>query len=156
MPPRRRAAAATKEAPAAKKQKSDADRLEVPVIGGSVVILGHGLLTKIPAEIIAKDSGIKASRYVIISDKTVFGLYGQKLVDAFAAAGHTALAFQVEPGEGSKSRVNKAAIEDFMLAHKCQRDTCMLALGGGVVGDLTGYVASTFMRGCPVVQIPTR
>ena len=58
-------------------------------------------------------------------------------------------------GEGSKSRANKAAIEDFVLSHKCQRDTCFLALGGGVVGDLTGYVASTFMRGVPVIQIPT-
>lgn len=42
-----------------------------------------------------------------------------------------------------------------MLANKCQRDTCLLALGGGVVGDLTGYVAATFMRGIPFVQIPT-
>lgn len=42
-----------------------------------------------------------------------------------------------------------------MLANRCQRDTCMVALGGGVVGDLTGYVAATFMRGVPVVQIPT-
>ena len=42
-----------------------------------------------------------------------------------------------------------------MLANRCQRDTCLVALGGGVVGDLTGYVAATFMRGVPVVQIPT-
>jgi len=162
MPPRRKAAAsasaAPKESPPAKKQKASAfddDRLEVPVIGGSVVYIGAGLLTKIPAEIMAKDSGIKASRYVIISDTNVFPLYGQKLIDAFTAAGVTAIAFQVPAGEFSKSRENKAAIEDFVLQHKCQRDTCFLALGGGVVGDLTGYVASTFMRGVPVIQIPT-
>ena len=58
-------------------------------------------------------------------------------------------------GEPAKCRKNKSDIEDFVLANKCQRDTCFLALGGGVVGDLTGYVAATFMRGVPVVQIPT-
>ena len=164
MPPRRKAASPS--APAAKKQKQDTaspakgaaatdDRLEVPVIGGSVVYIGHDLLTKIPGEITAKTSGIKASRFVIVSDSNVLPLYGQKLIDAFAAIGHTAIAFEVPAGEGSKSRQNKAAIEDFMLENRCQRDTCLLALGGGVVGDLTGYVASTFMRGVPVVQIPT-
>ena len=49
----------------------------------------------------------------------------------------------------------KDAIEDFMLAYKCNRDTCMFALGGGVTGDLVGFVASTYMRGVPFVQIPT-
>ena len=47
-------------------------------------------------------AGIKASRFVIVSDETVFGLYGQTLVDAFVAAGHTPLTFQVKPGENSK------------------------------------------------------
>jgi len=65
------------------------------------------------------------------------------------------LTYQVAAGEGSKCREVKAAIEDFMLLHRCNRDTCMLALGGGVVGDLVGYVAATYMRGVPVVQIPT-
>ena len=65
------------------------------------------------------------------------------------------ITYQVPHGEGSKSREVKAAIEDFMLAHRCNRDTCMIAMGGGVVGDLVGYVAATFMRGVPVVQIPT-
>jgi len=100
-------------------------------------------------------AGIKASRFVIVSDETVFGLYGQKLVDAFVAAGHTPLTFQVKPGENSKCRMYKQQIEDHMLEHRCQRDTCMVALGGGVVGDLTGYVAATYMRGVPVVQVPT-
>ena len=58
-------------------------------------------------------------------------------------------------GEESKSREVKDAIEDFMLAYKCNRDTCMFALGGGVTGDLVGFVASTYMRGVPFVQIPT-
>lgn len=65
------------------------------------------------------------------------------------------LTYKVPHGEDSKSRGVKDAIEDYMIMHRCGRDTCMLALGGGVVGDLVGYVAATYMRGVPYVQIPT-
>ncbi|KAI8982196.1 3-dehydroquinate synthase-domain-containing protein [Mycotypha africana] len=58
-------------------------------------------------------------------------------------------------GETSKCRAAKASIEDYLLRSACTRDTCLIALGGGVIGDLVGYVASTFMRGVPFVQIPT-
>ena len=71
---------AVNDAPAAKKQRTagaaDAkERHVVPVIGGSVVYIGHGLLTSIPAEITQPAAGIKASRYVIVSDRTVFGKF---------------------------------------------------------------------------------
>lgn len=170
MAPKKRASRSKKEevkeeAPEKKKAKAAAPSpkaasagggvLEVPVIGGSVVYIGNGLLRKIPAELVAAGSGIKASRFVIVSDTTVFGLYGAALVEAFQKVGHTPIVHQVTPGEGSKDRRVKEQIEDWMLAEKCQRDTCIVALGGGVVGDLTGYVAATFMRGVPVIQIPT-
>eukprot|EP00962_Isochrysis_galbana_P005286 scaffold1441_cov120-Isochrysis_galbana.AAC.15 len=137
-----------------KKGDAEAEDIHIiPVVGGSEVHIGHGLLKRVPQMV--EDAGIKACRFVIISDQTVFGLYGQHLVDAFAAAGHTALTFEIKPGESSKNREYKEQIEDFMLSHRCMRDTCMVALGGGVVGDLTGFVAATFMRGVPVVQVPT-
>ncbi len=59
------------------------------------------------------------------------------------------------PGESSKSREWKAKIEDFMLQHYCTRNTCLLAMGGGVVGDLAGFVAATYMRGIPLIHLPT-
>lgn len=59
------------------------------------------------------------------------------------------------PGEQSKCRETKAMIEDWMLAQGCGRDCVLLALGGGVMGDLCGYVASGYMRGVPFVQLPT-
>ncbi|KXL44722.1 hypothetical protein M433DRAFT_68061 [Acidomyces richmondensis BFW] len=62
---------------------------------------------------------------------------------------------RLPPGESTKSRSTKAHLEDFMLAHSCTRDTLVLALGGGVIGDLIGFLASTYMRGIPYVQIPT-
>jgi len=169
-------------------------RRTIPVIGDSKVHVGRGLLREIPAEL-TPVNGIKASRFVIVSDENVWPLYGKQLVAAFRALGNftihdfatdaaaratqpmgfamagcctddsdpieapddgkVLLTYQVPCGEGSKSRTVKAAIEDYMLLHRCNRDTCMIALGGGVVGDLVGYVAATFMRGVPYVQVPT-
>ncbi|KAI7906867.1 3-dehydroquinate synthase-domain-containing protein [Cokeromyces recurvatus] len=69
---------------------------------------------------------------------------------------HQRLFVRVLPsGEQTKCREVKASIEDYLLDQSCTRDTCLIALGGGVMGDLVGYVASTFMRGVPFVQIPT-
>ena len=103
-----------------------------------------------------------------MSDTNVWPLYGQQLVDSFLALNFALasdeggsdnrkllLTYQVQAGEGAKCRQVKADIEDYMLLHRCNRDTCMLALGGGVVGDLVGYVAATYMRGVPYIQIPT-
>src|SRR5690606_14833914 len=61
----------------------------------------------------------------------------------------------VPPGEASKTRQTKGEIEDWMLSQGCTRDTIILALGGGVIGDMIGYVAATFMRGVKFCQIPT-
>jgi pentafunctional AROM polypeptide len=141
-------------AEAAAPKRQDGVR-EVPVVGGSIVYVGNHLLERIPEELTAAGGPVKASRFVIVSDTTVFGLYGKVLVAAFEKVGHTPLVHQVTPGENSKARRVKEEIEDWMLANKCLRDTCLVALGGGVVGDLTGYVAATFMRGVPVIQIPT-
>ena len=116
MPTRRKGSEGQQSTASAKKQKTaDAaptatDRLTGPVIGDSVVYIGNGLLEKSPGEITAAGSGIKASKFVIVSDRTVFGFYGQRLLDAFAAVGKTALSFQIAPGESSKSRTNKAAV----------------------------------------------
>lgn len=134
---------------------------EIPVIGDSRVLIAGGILTEIPERLLT--SGLKPAVFVIVSDKTVLGHYGDKLVAAFASAGVTMeagssprlLTYAFEPGESSKNRDTKAAIEDFMLANRCTRDSVVIALGGGVVGDLAGFVAATYMRGVPVVQIPT-
>ncbi|KAJ5676826.1 uncharacterized protein N7477_002459 [Penicillium maclennaniae] len=67
------------------------------------------------------------------------------------------LVYNAAPGESSKSRSTKADIEDWMLSQSppCGRDTVVIALGGGVIGDLTGFIAATYMRGVRYVQVPT-
>lgn len=132
---------------------------EIPVVGESLVLVGDGLLAEIPQKL--RDAGLTASAIVIVSDRTVFSHYGDQLLKAFEKLWHNVpkapviLKYEIEAGEASKSREVKAAIEDFMLANRCTRDTIVVALGGGVVGDLSGFLAATYMRGVPVVQIPT-
>ena len=94
-----------------------------------------------------------AHRYVIIADDTVAGHYGARVVDSFH--GPSPLLLRVPPGEAHKTRATWASLTDEMLDAGCGRDTTVVALGGGVVGDLAGFVAATFMRGIPVVQVPT-
>mmetsp|Transcript_121373 Transcript_121373/g.377712 ORF Transcript_121373/g.377712 Transcript_121373/m.377712 type:complete len:397 (+) Transcript_121373:72-1262(+) len=134
---------------------------EIPVIGDSRVLIAGGILEEIPQRLLA--AGVKPSAFVIVSDETVFGHYGDRLVAAFASVGVTKdaasgprlLHYAFTPGESSKTRETKAAIEDFMLANRCTRDSAVVALGGGVVGDMSGFLAATYMRGVTVVQIPT-
>mmetsp|Transcript_14513 Transcript_14513/g.22042 ORF Transcript_14513/g.22042 Transcript_14513/m.22042 type:complete len:373 (+) Transcript_14513:39-1157(+) len=125
----------------------------IPVVGQSSVLVGPGLFREIPQDL--KKRFPKVSTFAVVSDETVFGLYGKIIMAGMAKQGLKAISYQVKPGEKSKCRKVKAEVEDFMLSNRCLRDTCVVALGGGVVGDLAGFVAATYLRGVPVVQIPT-
>ena len=94
-----------------------------------------------------------AHRYVVVTDTTVGRLHGATVLAGFPE-GRTHL-LEIPPGEGEKTRERWARLTDGMLALGCARDTTVVALGGGVVGDLAGFTAATFMRGVPVVQAPT-
>eukprot|EP01116_Phalansterium_solitarium_P017376 TRINITY_DN4263_c0_g1_i1.p1 TRINITY_DN4263_c0_g1~~TRINITY_DN4263_c0_g1_i1.p1 ORF type:complete len:1532 (-),score=617.73 TRINITY_DN4263_c0_g1_i1:193-4788(-) len=102
-----------------------------------------------------KDNIPAASRYVVVSDTNVWRLHGPRVLAGLRAVGVEPLLTTIEPGEASKTRATKERLEDWMLEHACTRDTCLIAVGGGVVGDLVGFVAATYMRGIPVVQVPT-
>ncbi|KAJ2718377.1 3-dehydroquinate dehydratase (3-dehydroquinase) [Coemansia sp. Benny D115] len=139
---------------------AEVERIEI--LGSESIICGFHLVDYIWSDIFSNLS--PASTYVLITDTNLAKLYLAKYQEGFAAAwahhkpGVAAprlLTYVLPPGETSKSRATKSAIEDWMLAAKCTRDTMVLALGGGVIGDLVGYVAATFMRGVPFIQIPT-
>lgn len=90
---------------------------------------------------------LPASTYVIVTDTNVASLHLASFQSAFddrKLEGRSRfLSYVVPPGETSKSREGKAEVEDFLLLNKCTRDTVILALGGGVIGDLIGFVAAT-------------
>ncbi|KAI9815631.1 MAG: 3-dehydroquinate dehydratase (3-dehydroquinase) [Thelocarpon impressellum] len=104
---------------------------------------------------------LPSSTYVLITDTNIGRLYVSAFRSSFevsrskASSDARLLCYEIAPGEGSKSRATKADIEDWLLARNCTRDTVIIALGGGVIGDMIGYVAATFMRGVRFVQVPT-
>ncbi len=92
---------------------------------------------------------------LIISDSNVAPLYATAAKDSLTSAGYKAASITIQAGEASKSVDVANELWQAMAQLKLGRDCCVVALGGGVVGDLAGFVASTFMRGLPVVQVPT-
>ena len=94
-------------------------------------------------------------KVVIISDDIVAKLYGNQLVDELERDGYQVKLIEFLHGENSKSALTKLATEEQMFAFGCDRHTLCLALGGGVVGDLAGFVAATYMRGMNFIQVPT-
>ncbi|WP_375409376.1 3-dehydroquinate synthase [uncultured Methylobacterium sp.] len=100
-------------------------------------------------------AGLGARAAVIVTDETVAGLYGERLRASLDAAGLRSGIVAVAPGEASKSYATYAQVCDGLLAHKVERNDVVVALGGGVVGDLAGFAAATLRRGVRFVQAPT-
>ncbi len=96
-----------------------------------------------------------APRLFVVSDRRVARLHGGRVLAALEGGGFGAVLLTVAPGERSKSWTTVQSLSRELLRQGADRRTPLLALGGGVVGDLTGFLASLFMRGVPFVQVPT-
>lgn len=98
---------------------------------------------------------IKGKRLAIITNDVVAPLYLDKLTASLKDAGKEVISIVLPDGEQEKNWESLMKIFDFLMENKCDRKTTLLALGGGVIGDMTGYAAASFMRGVPFVQVPT-
>lgn len=116
------------------------------------IILEDGVLKKIPG--IIKEASL-GHKFAIVTDSNVEPLYAESLSQEFSKYDLDNKIIAIPAGEQNKSREIKAWIEDQMLEDKFGRDSAVIAIGGGVVGDIAGYVAATYTRGLPYVQIPT-
>ena len=94
-------------------------------------------------------------KFAIITDDIVKDLYAENIYTLMKQAGYQADLFVFKAGEKSKTRKTKEAIEDFMLEKEYRRDCCILAVGGGVVTDLAGFIAGTYGRGIPFINYAT-
>lgn len=94
-------------------------------------------------------------RYAIITDSNVAALYGYRLFELMKKQGFNVDIYSIPAGEKSKTRENKAEIEDKMLEAGFRKDSCIIALGGGVVTDLAGFLAATYCRGISVINYAT-
>ena len=117
--------------------------------GPYVVHIGEGALTCLG------DVVTGASSVVIVTDDVVAPLHGSKVIDALADVKPTVHEWTVPSGEASKSLWQAESFYDFLASKSCDRSTMIVALGGGVVGDLAGFVAGTWMRGVRFVNCPT-
>lgn len=97
----------------------------------------------------------KSGRYVVITDKVVNQLYGKKFITALKDIGLHVSLVEFPAGESSKNMDTVMDIIGKLMEKGADRETCLIALGGGVVGDIAGFVASIFMRSVPYIQIPT-
>ncbi len=97
----------------------------------------------------------KPCTIAILSDDKVFPLYGKNVTDAIEAAGFRTVSHLIPNGEQSKTLDNVTAFIDCMVKAQVTRTDMVLALGGGVVGDMAGFAAAIYLRGIPYIQVPT-
>lgn len=116
--------------------------------------IGYELGDKLVCDI---DKGLvgKIKKFAVITDSNVKELYAKPLSEKLAKAGYHVDMFTFPAGEKSKTRETKAMVEDAMLEKDYRRDCCIIAVGGGVVTDLAGFIAGTFARGVPFINYAT-
>lgn len=114
------------------------------------VVIGNDILQSAFAE--ANDLFQKADRIVVLTDQTIWDAQGKYFDEAFS---YPYEVFIMPSGEDGKTFTNFEATHTFLLEKKCTRKSLIIAFGGGAVGDLAGFVAATFMRGIPFIQVPT-
>lgn len=115
------------------------------------ILIGSGLLSN--SAIFAQCP--KATQAVMVTNTTVAPLYAAQLQAALAAHYPQVRQVVLPDGEAFKDWATLNQIFDHLLGHGCDRKTVLFALGGGVIGDMTGFAAASYMRGVPFVQIPT-
>ena len=111
-----------------------------------------GILAEVPL-LLSRSEGKR--RMFVITDSTVAGYYGRELAGRLGAAGCEVMLLEVPPGERSKSSPTLNALYSKLFRGGVTRDSLVIALGGGVIGDLAGYIAATVLRGVRLLQIPT-
>jgi 3-dehydroquinate synthase len=124
-------------------------RVSVAVPGSSYdILIGPGALSALPEAV----ASFAPTRLLVVTDPTVARLYGRALQQALSRVAPTALHAGVD---GDKSMASVGRVLDALVAHQADRKSMVVALGGGVVGDIAGFAAAIFMRGIRFVQVPT-
>ncbi len=118
------------------------------------ITIADGALTHV-GELIRASLGRKTRRVALISNPRIHALYGKTVERSLRQAGFEVLKHLIGDGERAKSLRTAERVWAFLIAHRFERGDALIALGGGVVGDLAGFVAATFLRGVSYAQIPT-
>ena len=135
------------------REPSDIRTVRVKLGGRSYDIrIGASLVDSVGATVAETTA---PSRAFVVTDRNVRPLYAKRVIKSLDAAGVAHHTMAVPPGEKTKSATWLARVWDELLSHGCDRKSVVVAVGGGVVGDLAGFAAATVLRGIPFVQVPT-
>lgn len=116
------------------------------------ILIETGILGRIGPELAKR---LTAKRWMIVTDENVGALYGERVAESVREAGLAAFKVTLPPGEGTKSLAMLERVYTALCQAGITRSDGLIALGGGVIGDLAGFAASTYLRGIPYVQVPT-
>ena len=116
------------------------------------VRIGRGLLDDCGRQIAER---VHCASAAVVADDTVYALYGERVCASLEAAGVRTVCYVFPHGEKSKNLLEYAKILNFLAENRVTRADALIALGGGVTGDLGGFAAATYLRGIPFVQLPT-
>lgn len=117
------------------------------------VLIGAGLLQNLGDQLL--NTLKKTCQIAIISDSNVYPIYGKAVTEQLSAAGYQVIHYVFLAGESSKNAATYIKILNFLAENKITRNDAVLALGGGVTGDMTGFAAATYLRGIDFIQVPT-
>jgi 3-dehydroquinate synthase len=134
------------------RAKSSPIGLDAPS-GSSTIVIEPGAASKLGEA--ARARWPNAARAWLISDATVGPLHAASLASTLTTAGFDVRSHEVPPGEKSKSLAGAERLYDWLLAGGIERGDIVVALGGGMIGDLAGFVAATCLRGVGLIQVPT-
>ena len=138
---------------AQEKEQKNALTVKTDRAGGYTIYFEHdfGRL----AEVLESDCGISGRKLCIVTDTTVEGLYLQEVIKALEGKCRALTQFVFPAGEQSKTLDTVRSLYEKLILEHFERRDMLIALGGGVVGDLTGFAAATYLRGIAFAQVPT-
>lgn len=116
------------------------------------ILIGNGLFDRLASELTARGLG---RRIFLVSNPTVYELYGDRILQSLQEHGFKVTPLFIPDGERYKNLQTVENIYTYLIAQRADRQSTLLALGGGVTGDVVGFVAATFLRGVRYVQLPT-
>lgn len=129
-------------------------RIAVSYPGGSYdIVIGDGALTELGQRMLSAD--LHPGRCAVVSNPAIAAAHAARLVEGLAAAGFDPAVVEIPNGEAHKTLATVAGLYDAFVAAGLDRRSPVIALGGGVVGDVAGFAAATYLRGVPFVQVPT-
>lgn len=116
------------------------------------IVIKNGILAE--AGLRMRDAGLKG-KAAVVTNPLVGGLYAGKVIESLEGAGFSPFLVTVPDGEEYKTLKEVSSIYDSLIGRRMERSSPVVALGGGVIGDMTGFAAATYLRGVPYIQIPT-